>query len=130
MLILTVRTDKPEAEVGLYEDMEKITYITWMAHRELATTLHQQIFKLLQSADKEWRDILGIALYKGPGSFTGLRIGAAVANSLANSLEISIVGGGGDNWQDESLKRLMDGDNDRIVIPMYGADAHTTQARR
>jgi hypothetical protein len=43
MITLTVRTDKPEAEVGLYKDNEQLAYISWQAHRELAETLHGKI---------------------------------------------------------------------------------------
>ena len=38
--ILTIRTDKPEAEVGVYDmDGKQLSYHTWLAHRELSKTL-------------------------------------------------------------------------------------------
>lgn len=36
MIILSIRTDKPEAEVGLYKDSVQLAYETWTAHRALA----------------------------------------------------------------------------------------------
>jgi hypothetical protein len=36
MLILTIRTDKPEAEIGLFSDKDKLDYVIWQAHRQLA----------------------------------------------------------------------------------------------
>src|SRR3954465_8538599 len=98
MITLTVRTDKPEAEVGLYKDNEQLAYISWQAHRELAETLHGKILNMLASVDLEIKYLQGIACFKGPGSFTGLRIGLTVANALSYSLDIPIVGSTGENW--------------------------------
>ena len=36
MLILAIRTEKPEAEIGLFDDEKKLAYETWEAHRQLA----------------------------------------------------------------------------------------------
>lgn len=38
------------------------------------------------------KDLQGIEVYRGPGSFTGLRVGFAVANSLGYLLGISVNG--------------------------------------
>lgn len=127
MLILSVRTDKPEAELGLYEDSEVLSTIIWHAHRELSDTIHNKIRDLLESNDKKWTDIRAVAFYKGPGSFTGLRIGASVANALAGSLNIPIVAFNGDDWQRISIEALLAGSNDQTAIPEYGAEPHTTK---
>ena len=74
MIILTIRTDNPEAEIGLYENEKQLAYKTWQAHRSLAETIHIKIKELLNEANKSLDDIEGIACFKGPGSFTGLRI--------------------------------------------------------
>ena len=81
MLILTIRTDKPEAEIGLFEDNKQLAYEMWQAHRELSDTIHKKIEKLLKSQKKDWQNIDGIVCFKGPGSFTGLRIGLTVGNA-------------------------------------------------
>lgn len=129
MLILTIRTDKPEAEIGLYTNHDKLIYKKWLAHRELGTNIHLQIAKVLQSQNKGWTDIEGIVFYKGPGSFTGLRIGAAVANSLAASRAIGIVGESGPKWLAQGLSRLMNGEDEKNVGLFYGAEAHVTSPR-
>lgn len=48
--------------------------------------------RLLGDAGRSIRDIQGIALALGPGSFTGLRIGAATAKGLAFALKIPVAG--------------------------------------
>lgn len=130
MLILTLRTDSPEAEIGVYEDDKQLAYQTWQAHRELAATLHRRIDELLTTQGKTLQDIQGIVCFQGPGSFTGLRIGLTVANTLAYSLKIPIVGDMDDDWITQGVKRLQKGDQDTIVMPEYGAPVHITQPKK
>ncbi len=95
MLVLAIRTDKPEAELALYQDEELLVCFSWHAHRRLAETLHSSIKKLLDDHGYGWTAIEGIVAYQGPGSFTGLRIGLSVANTLAFALKAPIVGESG-----------------------------------
>jgi tRNA threonylcarbamoyladenosine biosynthesis protein TsaB len=79
MKILAIRTDKPEAELYLYDDKKKLAEIKWQAHLKLAETLNSKIDETLNLSSISYREINGIAVYKGPGSFTGLRIGISTA---------------------------------------------------
>jgi tRNA threonylcarbamoyladenosine biosynthesis protein TsaB len=128
MLILTIRTDKPEAEIGLYDDDRKLAYETWPAHRQLAETLHSKIMELLQSQDKSLDDIQAVVAYKGPGSFTGLRIGLSVANALASSLKLPITGSTGEGWIKAGRPQL--NKPGQLVMPEYGAPVHITQPKK
>jgi tRNA threonylcarbamoyladenosine biosynthesis protein TsaB len=130
MLILTMRTDNPEAELGLYDDEKQLTELIWQAHRQLAETLHQQIEALLSSKSKTLHDLQGIVCYQGPGSFTGLRIGISVANALAYSLQVPAVAVNGDDWQRNGIIRLKNGQSDNILVPEYGAEVHITQQKK
>ncbi len=130
MLTLTIRTDKPEAEIGLYNDQEQLAYVTWEAHRQLAETLHSKIKELLEQQGKDWADIQGLICYQGPGSFTGLRIGLSAANALAASLAAAIVGTTGDDWIRTGLDLLLSGSDQKVVLPEYGAPVHITQQRK
>lgn len=130
MLILTIRTDKPEAEIGLFDGQTKVAYEIWEGHRKLAETIHSKIETLLQADDKNWHDIKGVVAYEGPGSFTGLRIGLTVANAVAASLEIPIVASKDDDWAEAGISRLLAGEQDVIALPYYGQDAHITTPRK
>lgn len=130
MIILTLRTDKPEAEVGLYENTKQLGYLRWQAHRELSDTLHVKVKELLDRQGKDWQAIQGVVVYKGSGSFTGLRIGVSVANMLAASLSAPIVGETGEDWRSKGCQRLMALENDVQVLPEYGADPHITPPRK
>lgn len=126
MLILTIRTDKPEAELGLYENDRQLEHETWLAHRELAETIHGKISELLEGQQKVLSDIQGIVAFKGPGSFTGLRIGITVANALAYGLAVPIVATEDPAWLEQGIKLIQKGQNDQIATPEYGALPHIT----
>lgn len=121
MLILTLRTDNPQAEIGLYEDEQQLGYYTWQAHRLLAETINVKIVDILQANHKHLHELQGLAVFKGPGSFTGLRIGMTVANALAYALNIPVIASQDDMWLEDGLRQLLAGQNDRIAMPEYGA---------
>lgn len=130
MIILTIRTDKPEAEMGLFENDKKLAYQKWEAHRQLADTIHQKLDKILNQLSIGLEDIDGIVVFKGPGSFTGLRIGITVANTLAYAQNIPIVAKTRQDWIKEGINDLMAGKNDKIALPEYGAPANVTKPRK
>lgn len=129
MLIISIRTDSAEAEVGLFEDKTQLEYKKWAAHRELSATIHLTIKKLLTKQTKSFADIQAIVVFQGPGSFTGLRIGVSVANAIAYGLNVPIVAASGENWLDHGLTNLMSGQNQKMVLPEYGAPVHITQQK-
>lgn len=130
MTILTIRTNKPEAEIGLFDDHKQLVYKKWEAHRQLAETLHTQIVTLSQSVNKELKDIQGIVVFQGPGSFTGLRIGISTANALAYGLGVPIMAAGEKVWTETGIKRLLAGKTDKTVLPEYGNPVHITQQKK
>ncbi|HEX5448164.1 MAG TPA: tRNA (adenosine(37)-N6)-threonylcarbamoyltransferase complex dimerization subunit type 1 TsaB [Candidatus Saccharimonadales bacterium] len=130
LIILALRTDKPQAELYLYDDSKKLSQTKWQAHMKLAETLNSRIEKILNKSSISYEDLGGIAIFKGPGSFTGLRIGIAVANALAYGLSVPIVGNTGEDWLEKSIQALKDSQNNKIAIPEYGAPVHTTKPRK
>jgi tRNA threonylcarbamoyladenosine biosynthesis protein TsaB len=129
MITLTIRTDKPESELGLFDDDKELANKHWQAHRELAETIHMQISELLTSRSFELKDLDRIVAFEGPGSFTGLRIGLSVANALAYALGIPIVGGRGEKWIQDGITALQAGKNDTVVQPHYGAPVHISEPK-
>jgi tRNA threonylcarbamoyladenosine biosynthesis protein TsaB len=130
MLSITIRTDKPEAEIGLYEGQKQLAYHTWEAHRQLAEALHQKLEQHLSDNHKTLKDIQAIVVFKGPGSFTGLRIGITVANALAYSLQVPIVSAEDPNWLTAGIARILSGDTEPIALPEYGAMPHITPQKK
>jgi len=130
MKVLCIRTDKPEAEIYIYDGQAKLAAYKWQAHLRLAETLNEKILKILNKSSITYDELGGLAIYKGPGSFTGLRIGISAANSLAYGLGIPIIAKGGEDWLSESIKALESGQNDNIALPEYGAPVRTTRPRK
>jgi tRNA threonylcarbamoyladenosine biosynthesis protein TsaB len=130
MIILTLRTDKPEAEVGVYEDSQQMAYVTWEAHRLLAETLHEKIMAALTEKNLSLTSIQGVVLFAGPGSFTGLRIGASVANGLAYSLNVPIISSKGERWLSDGCERLLREEDDQVVLPEYGGEVHVSLPKK
>lgn len=130
-MILTLRTDKPEAELALFQkDGSLLQQVSWHAHRELSNTILIKIEELLALQKKSLEDIDGIVAYKGPGSFTGLRIGITVCNTLASTLHVPNVGTTGESWQKDGLSLLDKQTDPQVIIPEYGQEAHITTPRK
>ncbi len=128
-MILLLDTSTPTSRLTLIDRDEKFT-AEWQAERQLAKGLHAWLRDRLTEHGKAWTDIEGIGAFRGPGSFTGLRIGLTVLNTLADSLVVPIVGESDDDWQAHALERLRAGQNDRIVLPYYDRDANITTQRK
>ncbi len=126
MILLSIRTDKPEAEIGLFDGDTRLGYEIWYAHRQLAETLHLKIRSLLAEHGKELADVQGIICYTGPGSFTGLRIGLSVANALAYGLQIPVTGETGEGWIQAGVQNMHAKNTGAIALPEYGAEVHIT----
>lgn len=103
----------------------------WEAGRDLARHLLKYLRDCLAEHDWTFDDITGIGMMKGPGSFTGLRIGLTVFNTIASSSQVSIVSElKSENWRTKALERLHAGENEQIVLPYYDRPANITQPRK
>lgn len=129
-MIVALKTDSPEATVVLIKDDSIVDTYTWEAHRTLARDLLKVIKERLAAYGCDWKAIEGLILFKGPGSFTGLRIGAAVVNTIAHTKSIPIIGSAGEDWLQQGIQKLQNGENDKIVLPEYGAEARITQQKK
>ncbi len=128
-MILLLDTSTPTCNVRLVDETQYYDS-HWQADRTLAKGLLGYIDGILKDHNKGWSDITGLGVFEGPGSFTGLRIGLTVMNTVADSQKIPIVGQQGEDWRDSAITRLKNGENDHIVMPFYGSDAHITLPRK
>ncbi len=62
----------------------------WDLGREVSSQFHVKLMEFIQPYD--WQDLSFIAVAKGPGGFTGTRIGVVAARTLAQQLEIPLFG--------------------------------------
>ncbi|MCE7936213.1 tRNA (adenosine(37)-N6)-threonylcarbamoyltransferase complex dimerization subunit type 1 TsaB [Candidatus Saccharibacteria bacterium CPR2] len=129
-LVLTIRTDKPKAEIRLWQRDKLIAEKIWYAHKQLSVDILREISNIITKSGNKLQDLSGIVVYKGPGSFTGLRIGITVANTFAYSLNIPIIGETGEDWQLSGMEKLRSSQDDKIVVPFYGGEANITKPRK
>jgi tRNA threonylcarbamoyladenosine biosynthesis protein TsaB len=129
VIILALRTDAPETRMAIFDGDKRLGHAKWQAHRQLADTIHTRLKEILDESSISLADVQGVVVFKGPGSFTGLRIGVSVANALAYSQNIPIVARGGEKWLEQGIKDLSGGKNDKIALPEYGAPPKTTKPR-
>ncbi|MEI6228825.1 MAG: tRNA (adenosine(37)-N6)-threonylcarbamoyltransferase complex dimerization subunit type 1 TsaB [Candidatus Saccharibacteria bacterium] len=128
-MILLLDTSTPVCRLALIDAGQKREF-DWESNRELAKGLLGYLDKTMKSIGKTWVDISAIGVFEGPGSFTGLRIGITVANTIADAQNIPIVGGRGDDWQTIVLSKLNAGENEKLVLPFYGGEANITVPRK
>lgn len=128
-MILLLDTSTPVCKLTLVETDWHYND-EWQADRQLAKSLLGYLQQQLEKNGKTFGDISAIGVFKGPGSFTGLRIGLTVLNTIADARGIPIVGTEDNVWQAVALERLQRGENDQVVLPSYGSDAHITKPRK
>ena len=88
----------------------------WESGRTLARDLHIYIHDKLVENGVDWQDISEITFFSGPGSFTGLRIGATVVNTLAQDLDVPLY-----NHRGEKVD---------LILPEYGRPANITPPKK
>jgi tRNA threonylcarbamoyladenosine biosynthesis protein TsaB len=81
-----------------------------------AEKLHEFIKNVMEKANIEFKDLKAVAVSKGPGSYTGLRIGVSAAKGICFSLDIPLIA-------TSTLQALAISitNNDGIKIPLLDA---------
>jgi tRNA threonylcarbamoyladenosine biosynthesis protein TsaB len=90
-LLLNIETATTVCSVAITRDSEILSLIELDNGFTHAENLHLFIGEALKKAGVAIRQIEGIAVSKGPGSYTGLRIGASTAKGLAYALNIPLI---------------------------------------
>jgi tRNA threonylcarbamoyladenosine biosynthesis protein TsaB len=128
-MILALKTDNPEAELYLHDGKQVIAQKKWQAHRALSETLLDVCDEVCAAAGKSLEDLTGLVVYQGPGSFTGLRIGITMMNTLAYTKNIPITGSAGETWLDDGMAELPAAKR-QLILPHYGSPVNITKPRK
>ena len=91
-MILAIDTSSRQMGVALLEGERLVASYELLAGRTHAVELPQAVTKVLQAADQPLEQLGGIVVDIGPGSFTGLRIGAAFVKALVFRTKTPVVG--------------------------------------
>jgi tRNA threonylcarbamoyl adenosine modification protein YeaZ len=90
MLGLAIHTCSPALGLALDTFEGDARHHTWAFGRDLSAHLHVTLQTFLQPYT--WADLTFLAVARGPGGFTGTRIGVVTARTLAQQLDIPLFG--------------------------------------
>ena len=85
---LALHTTSPELGLAISNFVGEERCYTWELGRSLASHLHYHLAEFI--LPQTWSDLGFIAVAKGPGGFTGTRIGVVTARTLAKQLDIPL----------------------------------------
>ena len=92
MLILAIDSSGMTASAALLTEEKVLSEMSVNNKKTHSQTLLPMIETVMAASDLEFEAVEAIALSEGPGSFTGLRIGAALAKGLGLSLDVPLIG--------------------------------------
>ena len=91
MKLLVLESSGLVASVALMEENSMICEFTMNHKKTHSQTLLPMVDEMMKITGFNKKELDAIAISKGPGSFTGLRIGSATAKGLAQALNIPVV---------------------------------------
>lgn len=83
ILSLAINTASSKTSIALFDGEKILVEKSWQSKNDEAEKLMPAIDALLKKAKQNFANIKRVIVVKGPGSFTGLRIGVTVANTIA-----------------------------------------------
>jgi tRNA threonylcarbamoyl adenosine modification protein YeaZ len=87
---LSLHTTTPELGLAISNFAGETRSQVWNLGRDLSSYVHQYLVEFIQA--QTWADLAFIAVAKGPGGFTGARIGLVLARTLGQQLDIPVFG--------------------------------------
>jgi tRNA threonylcarbamoyladenosine biosynthesis protein TsaB len=91
-MLLALDTATRTASLALHDGLRVRYEATWEADRRHTVQLTPRLVSALEDLGLRPEDLGGVAVALGPGSFTGLRVGLAVAKGLALARGLPLVG--------------------------------------
>lgn len=91
-ILLTIQTASPAGSLALTDGERLLAEVNLDVRRTPTEWLLQSIEDLLAKADLEKSALDAIGVVRGPGSFTGLRVGLATAKGLSLAADCPLLG--------------------------------------
>ncbi len=85
---LSLHTTTPELGISISNFAGETRSQIWNLGRDLSSLVHQYLIEFIKP--QTWADLSFIAVAKGPGGFTGTRIGVVTARTLGQQLDIPV----------------------------------------
>jgi tRNA threonylcarbamoyladenosine biosynthesis protein TsaB len=91
-LLLALDTSTSTASLALFDGTHVLSETTWLAGREHSTRLLIEVDFALERVGRVAKDLTGLVVARGPGSFTGVRVALSVAKGIAGGFGIPAWG--------------------------------------
>jgi len=90
-MILSIETATSTCSVALHKEGKLLASYALHLDKSHSGSLTMMIDEVLQRTNHKTTDLQAVAISKGPGSYTGLRIGTATAKGLCFALNIPLI---------------------------------------
>ncbi len=87
---LSLHTTTPQLGLAISNFAGNTRFQIWDLGRDLSSYVHQYLIEFIKP--QTWQDLAFVAVAKGPGGFTGTRIGLVLARTLGQQLDIPVLG--------------------------------------
>lgn len=122
-MYLCIDTATAQSGVAITND-KKSVYLK-LETNHASDQILEKIDQLVKESKIQLSDLKGVVVIKGPGSFTGLRVGIAVANQFAHQLKIPIIGLKTEEWyqyqaSEEDFVYIQTMNRDQVYMVGFG----------
>lgn len=90
-IIVSIETATPICSVAIHKDGNLLAETSVRKGHSHSSLLNSSIQNLLELSEVKMDELSAIAVSKGPGSYTGLRIGTSTAKGLCYALDIPLI---------------------------------------
>ncbi len=91
-MLLAMDTSTQWMSLALFDGAQVIAENTWRTSNHHSVELSPAIIEIMKRSQVRMEALTGLAVALGPGSFTSLRIGLAVAKGMAFAMRLPIAG--------------------------------------
>lgn len=132
MNILYIDTSEDKAKIGLIKD-SGAKFLEFGPREKFSEKLLGKIDQLLKKQKTKPENLDAVAVFKGPGSFTGLRIGIATSNTFGFVLNIPLIEISETDKKDlvkKIVKKFKSKKFVKIITPLYGKEPNITNPKK
>lgn len=131
MKILYLNTADEIVRLGIITE-DSSNYLEFKQNNNLVEILDDRIEAFLMKHRLFFKDLTHLAVFKGPGSFTSLRIGIVTANTASSILGIPLI-----EIAEKEEKKLEKNIKNKIkkrdfkkqILPFYGKEPNITKPK-
>jgi tRNA threonylcarbamoyladenosine biosynthesis protein TsaB len=129
-MLLAIDTSTAQVGVALIDGEQLAVETIWSSRVHHTVELAPAVAQLMQRAGADMTDLKAIGIALGPGSFTALRVGLAMAKGLALARKLAILGvptldilAAGQPPSDLPLAAVLQAGRSRIAVGWYKMQA-------